>query len=100
LNHAHLIKQEAENRTTRSWDLSIYNAVRQIKRTNKRRKAGGFYLSPVELQEIIAEAYPTALKMAALETFEGQYTEDQLAQKFNQENVEKRALDEIMSESD
>lgn len=94
----HLIKQEAENRTTRSWDLSVYNAVRQIKRTNKRRKAGGFYLSPVELKEIIVEAYPTALKMAALETFEGQCTEDQLAKKIDREKVEKRALDEIMSE--
>ncbi len=35
----HLIKQEAEKRTTRSWDVSINNSVREIKRTNKRRNA-------------------------------------------------------------
>jgi hypothetical protein len=40
----HLIKQQAEKRTTRSWDTSIFNAVKQIQRTNKRRKAGGQYL--------------------------------------------------------
>ena len=26
----HLIKQHAENRTTRSWDLSIHNSIQQI----------------------------------------------------------------------
>jgi hypothetical protein len=96
----HLIKQEAEHRTTRSWDLSGYHAVRRTKRTNKRRKVGGVYLSSLELQKIIAEAYPPALKMAALETFEGQYTEDQLAKQVNRETIEQRALDEILSESD
>jgi hypothetical protein len=94
----HLIKQQAENRTTRSWDLSIYNAVRQIKRTNKRRKSGGDYLSPGELQGIIAEAYLPALKMAALEAFEGQYTEDQLAEKVDREDIEKQALDSIIND--
>ena len=37
----HLIKQRAEQRTTRSWDLSIRNAARQIARVNKRYKSGG-----------------------------------------------------------
>ena len=41
----HLIKQQAENRTTRSWGVSIRNAVREIKRENKRRKTGGYYLT-------------------------------------------------------
>lgn len=34
----HLIKQQAENRTTRSWDVSIRNSVREILFENKRRK--------------------------------------------------------------
>ncbi len=34
----HLIKQQAENRTTRSWEVSIRNSVREIQRKNKRRK--------------------------------------------------------------
>ncbi len=91
----HLIKQHAEKRTTRSWELSIYNAARQIKRTNKRRKSGGFYLPLAELRDIIIEAYPAALKMAALETFEGQYTDSQLAGKIDQEKIVEQALASI-----
>jgi len=37
----YLIKQQAEKRTTRSWDVSIRNSVRQIQRSNKRRKVNG-----------------------------------------------------------
>jgi hypothetical protein len=32
----HLIKQEAQKRTTRSWDISIRNAVREINYINKQ----------------------------------------------------------------
>ncbi len=42
----HLIKQQPENRTTRSWEVSIRNSVREIQRENKRRKAGDYYLTP------------------------------------------------------
>ena len=35
----HLIKQKAENRTTKSWDLSIRNSIRGIQTKNKRRKS-------------------------------------------------------------
>jgi hypothetical protein len=41
----HLIKQHAEQRTTRSWELSIYESVKKIRRINKRRKSGGYYLT-------------------------------------------------------
>jgi hypothetical protein len=36
----HLIKRSAEQRTTRSWELSIKDAVNEIQTTNQRRKAG------------------------------------------------------------
>ena len=45
----HLIKQQAEKRSTRSWDLSIENAVDEIQKINRRRKAKGTYLSDEEL---------------------------------------------------
>jgi hypothetical protein len=41
----HLIKQKVENRSTRSWELSIYNSTTQIQRANQRRKAKGTYLN-------------------------------------------------------
>ncbi|MGL6338060.1 MAG: DUF29 family protein [Waterburya sp.] len=54
----HLIKQQAERKTTRSWQNSILNSVEQINRVNKRRKSGGYYATAETLQEIIDEAFP------------------------------------------
>ena len=56
----HLIKQQAEKRTTKSWDVSIRNSIREIINTNKRRKAGGYYIPVGELREILVAAYPNA----------------------------------------
>ena len=53
----HLIKQQAEKRTTRFWDVSIRNSVREIREKNKRRKAGGHYLNPEDLLQILEVAY-------------------------------------------
>ncbi len=47
----HLIKQHVEKRTTKSWNASIRNSLIHIGRTNKRRKAGGCYLSQNEIIE-------------------------------------------------
>lgn len=92
----HLIKQHAENRTTRSWDLSIRNSARAIQRKNKRRKAGGFYLTPEELRLALEEAYPEAIDAAAQEVEEGRYEPEELAQLVNQEEILNRALTWIL----
>jgi len=94
----HLIKQAAEQRTTRSWECSIVNAVEEIHYVNKRRKSGGYYLNREELLEVIAETYPSALRRAALEAFEGQYSTEQLAEKVNQTTIQEDALRKIVSQ--
>ena len=88
----HLIKQQAENRTTRSWELSIRNAVRGIQTKNKRRKAGGFYLNSEELRLAIEEAYSEAIDRASMEVEEGRYETSELEQRVNQEVVINRAM--------
>jgi hypothetical protein len=87
-----LIKQQLENRTTRSWDISIRNSVRQIQKKNKRRKAGGYYLTPEELSIALEEAYPDAIDQASLEVEEGRYEPEELQQLVNQEEILNRAL--------
>lgn len=77
----HLIKQQAENRTTRSWDITIRNATLEIQSKNKRRKSGGHYLTPQELRLTLEEAFEPALNAASLEVCEGIYTPDTLVQK-------------------
>ena len=74
----HLIKQQAENRTTRSWDVSIRNSVREIQRQNKRRKAAGYYLSDEELTDTLNDAYLNALDAASLEVEAGCYQSEQI----------------------
>ncbi len=75
----HLVKQQAENRTTRYWEVSIRNAVREIQRKNKRRQAGGYYLTREELWETLEEAYLNAIDEASLEVAEGRYEPEELA---------------------
>jgi hypothetical protein len=92
----HLIKQQVENRTTRSWDISIRNSVRQIQKKNKRRKAGGYYLTPEELRIALEEAYPDAIDQASLEVEEGRYEPEELESLVNQEEILNRALGLIL----
>ncbi|MGJ5673029.1 MAG: DUF29 family protein [Nostochopsis sp.] len=88
----HLIKQEAEKRSTRSWEFSIYNASKEIKRVNKRRKSGGCYANEEELKEILNDAFDTAMKKAALEALEGIYTDNELKEKIEEEQIKSKAL--------
>jgi hypothetical protein len=88
----HLIKQRAENRTTRSWDLSIKNSVREIQRTNQRRKAKGSYCEPSELRETIEDAYEIALDAAAVEAFEGKYESAELGAMVDRDRVIQEAI--------
>ncbi|NCR10200.1 MAG: DUF29 domain-containing protein [Microcystis aeruginosa LG13-11] len=74
----HLIKQQAENRTTRSWDVSIRNSVREIQRQNKCRNAAGYYLSDEELTDTLNDAYLNALDAASLEVEAGRYQSEQI----------------------
>ncbi|QTA87312.1 DUF29 family protein [Desulfonema magnum] len=92
----HLIKKHAEKRTTRSWEASIHNSLRQIKKTNKRRKAGGYYLSESELRESVDESYYPSLKYASLEAFGGAFDEAGLARKVDESQIKKEALELIL----
>jgi Domain of unknown function DUF29 len=94
----HLIKQQAENRTTRSWNSSIRNSVRAIQRKNKRRKAGGFYLTPEELCLMLEEVYPDAIDAAAQEVEGGRYEPEELEQLINTEEILNRALALILAQ--
>ncbi|WP_414542630.1 DUF29 family protein [Nostoc sp. CCY0012] len=91
----HLIKQKAEDRTTRSWDVSIRNCVREIQLKNKRRKSGGSYLTSEELRLVFEEAYPSALDNASLEVEEGRYEVEDLESKIDQNVIINHALNLI-----
>jgi len=93
----HLIKRSAEKRTTRSWDNSIFNAVKQIQRTNKRRSSGGYYLTHSELQETLEDAYQLALNQGAIEIFEGKYEADEIANMVERFEIIKQGMELILA---
>ena len=96
----HLIKRQAEGRTTRSWDASIDNAVYEIQKTNRRRKSGGNYLSIEELREAISDAYRVALSGAAVEAFGGCYTGQQLAAMVDRNIIIQEAIALILADGE
>jgi hypothetical protein len=94
----HLIQQQAEQRRTRSWEVSIKEAVRQINRTNSRRKAAGVYLSREELRSELEDVYDLALERAALEAFGGVYSAEDIATRVSRTQVLEEALTHITGE--
>jgi hypothetical protein len=88
----HLVKQHAEERSTRSWEVSIKNALDGVLRVNRRRKAGGFYLDADELRQSIEEIYPSSLRQASLEAFGGRYSDSELAPRVDEERIKEEAL--------
>ncbi|MBD2692985.1 DUF29 family protein [Anabaena catenula] len=88
----HLIKQEIEKRTTRSWDVSIRNAILEIQNLNARPKSKGTYLDDSELRESLESAYRQAINQASLEINEGQYDSSELQQMVNKQDICNRAM--------
>ena len=94
----HLIKRAAEDRTTRSWDVSIQNSLAWIVRVNKRRKAGGWYLSDDELYDTLDEVFDLAVREASREVEEGVHSPDELAGRLDRDALIRDALVQIRQE--
>ena len=91
----HLIKRQVENRTTRSWDVSIRNSVLEIQDLNERPKSKGIYLNPEELHPILEKAYLPAINKASLEVEEGRYDSRELEQRVNRVEILNQAMNLI-----
>jgi hypothetical protein len=83
----HKIQQAVEGRSTKSWEVSMRHALRQIAAVNKRRKAGGTYLNEDDLSALLAETYDSALDWASLEAHEGIYSAAELAAMHDRETL-------------
>ncbi|MCP9295163.1 DUF29 family protein [Planktothrix agardhii] len=91
----HLIKRQVEKRTTRSWDVSIQNAIFEIRDENKRPCSQSYYLSPEELDEVLEVAYKQAINKASLEVSEGIYEAKELEKLANKEEILNQAIELI-----
>jgi hypothetical protein len=93
----HLIKQNAEKRTTSSWERSINHSLFGIINTNKRKSAGGYYLNEEELIESINYTFKFALKEASTEAFGGAFSAKILSEMIDSEAIKKEALEKILN---
>ena len=93
----HLIKQAAERKTTRSWKNSILNSAEQINRVNKRRRSKGYYAKAEVLAEIIDDAFPRALRDAALEAFGGAYQEAEILDMIDESKIKQEAMNLLLA---
>ncbi|MCF3625596.1 DUF29 domain-containing protein [Planktothrix agardhii 1801] len=91
----HLIKRQVEKRTTRSWDVSIQNAIFEIRDENKRPCSQSYYLSPEELDEVLEVAYKQAINKASLEVSEGIYEAKELEKLAKKEEILNQAMELI-----
>ena len=91
----HLIKQKAENRTTRSWDVSICNSVLEIQELNARPYSKGNYLNDQELRESLESGFRQAINQASLEVNEGQYDVHELQGIVDKRQICDRAMTAI-----
>ncbi len=96
----HLIKQKAENRTTRSWDVSIRNSVLEIQDLNARPNSKGSYLNEQELRGSLESGFRQAINQASLEVNEGQYDAKELQKIVDKQEICDRAMTLISLFSD
>jgi len=87
-----LIKQQAENRSTKSWEVSIRNSLEEIKYGNKCKKVEGYYFSQEELRDILESVYERAIDFASLEVAEGRYEPEELSVKVFKETIVNTAM--------
>ena len=88
----HLIKQKTENRTTRSWDVSIHNSILEIQDLNARPNSKGTYLNAQELRESLESGFRQAINQASLEVNEGIYDAKELQKMVDKQEICDRAM--------
>jgi Domain of unknown function DUF29 len=93
----HLIKQNAEKRTTRSWQVSITNTLEEISERNQRDTSNGTYMDTDDFRLAIEKKYRSALQKASLEAFDGKYSPREFAALVDAEAVKAKALDYILN---
>jgi hypothetical protein len=93
----HLIKSHVEQKMTRSWQNSLYFALDEIQKRNKRNKANGVYLNKEDFVAMIDDRFAISLRIASAEALEGKYSLREFTKLVNAEAVKAQALDYILN---
>jgi hypothetical protein len=93
----HLIRQKAEKRTLRSWDIMIDISLDKIKIHNTNRETQSVYLQKDNLKKVVQETWKIALEKAAFESFDGQFQTSEYLQMIDSEAIKQEALEKILN---
>ncbi|MCF2145141.1 DUF29 domain-containing protein [Desmonostoc muscorum LEGE 12446] len=89
----HLIKNQVEQRLTSSWANFIRNSIRQIKKLNIKDNKTSYYINLDEWENLIEEeVMEDAIADASEEVMNGAYTQFQLAQMVDRNQIIQTAL--------
>ncbi|MBC5796339.1 DUF29 family protein [Sphaerospermopsis sp. LEGE 00249] len=88
----HLIKNQIEKRLTNSWVASIRNALVEIKKINLKENKKSYYINKDEWDNYLEEEIELAIGDASVEVLNGIYTEFQLAEMVDKNNIISTAL--------
>ncbi|QYX30433.1 DUF29 family protein [Sphaerospermopsis torques-reginae] len=88
----HLIKNQIEQRLTNSWVVSIRNALVEIKKINLKENKKSYYINKDEWENYLEEEIELAIGDASVEVLNGIYTEFQLAEIVDKNNIISTAL--------
>ena len=83
----HLIKNQIENRLTKSWAVSIIDSVRQIKKLNLKGNQKSYYIKQNEWQSYLEEALAAAIPPASLEVLEGQLKSSEIKARIDKDTL-------------
>ncbi|WP_066383471.1 DUF29 family protein [Anabaena sp. CA = ATCC 33047] len=89
----HLIKNQIEKRLTNSWAASIRNSVREIQKINIKDNKKSYYVNQDEWENLIEEeVIEDAIADASLEVMNGAYSQFQLADLINRNELMQNAV--------
>jgi hypothetical protein len=88
----HLLKIQIENRITNSWRASILNSLLRVQRLNKMGTKKSPYIKETQWEEYLREILPEAYLKASLEINEGQYSDEELEEKVDEQRLIDKAI--------
>lgn len=88
----HLIKNQVEQRLTKSWAASIRDSIRQIKKLNLQDNKTSYYVKQDEWESMLEDEFEAAIRDASLEVRDGVYSEEELVEMVDKEQLIKIAI--------
>lgn len=83
----HLIKNQIEQRLTKSWAASIRDSIRQIKKLNLQDNKTSYYVKQDEWESMLEDEFEAGIRDASVEAMNGVYSEEELLEIVDREQI-------------